>query len=399
VAAGLRAPDAATRLRAIKILRDAGYPEAAGPLAIALTDSDDRVKLEAIDAERALFVSELTTTRNKKKVALVVEVRTEEAGDEVVAEKLASLPHAVPAEVFSGLAKAMQSGNPQVRLQALRVFGVLARLGPADALPDGVSWTLEALKRGSKVEQTAAAGVLGRAFEGCQGSSATQASSGDLCRQSGTGLVDAVNSREPQVRRAAMIALGRLRYSNAVQALADQLSFYQHGPDAEAALEGLAGIGHATSAEIFRRTLTHPDAQMRRLAVEGLARAGSGADPSTLTRMGKAERARDVLLALHYAAIKLGGPVTPDELIAALKDSALRTQALRYLLELSPSLAPVLAESLRNPDNETRMLVADVLGFSHDPLVVPALSAAARDTDADVARASERAMTRIASGL
>ncbi len=199
-----------------------------------------------------------------------------------------------------------------------------------------------------------------------------------LCAEAGNALVEAMNSAEPQVRRAVMTALGRLRYANAAPALADQFGYYQRGPDAEAALEGLAGIGHDTSRDIFKRTLGNPDADMRRIAVEGLAVAGSRTDLPDLERLGQSERANAVLLALQYASLKLGAPFGPDR-----------------LMDLSPSMAPALAESLRNPDNETRMLVADVLGFSGDPRVIPALEAAAKDADSDAARAAQRAIDRI----
>ena len=58
-------------------------------------------------------------------------------------------------------------------------------------------------------------------------------------------------------------------------------------------------------------------------------------------------------------------------------------------------MAPALADSLRNPDADTRMLVADVLGFSRDVGVIPALEAASKDAEADVARAATRAIDRI----
>jgi HEAT repeat protein len=398
VASGLRAPDPATRLRAVQILRDGGYPEAAGPLSAALSDPDDRVKLEAIYAERALFTSK--PVARKKMVGFVIEKRTSNAGaEDFAAGKLALLPLRVPAEVLSGLADAMRSSTPRVRLDALYAFGALSPLGGAaaeDAIRSGMSWTVEALRRGNKLEQTAAAGVAGRAMEGCGAVMATAADpAGSLCAEVGNALVETVNSRDPDVRRAAMAALGQLRYPNASQALADQLSFYQRGPDAAAALEGLAGIGHVTSVEIFKRSFASPDAEMRRLAVEGLARAGSRADLPDLERLGQSERANGVLLALHYASLKLGAPMKPDQLVASLKDSAFRPRVLQYLLDLSVSMAPALAESLRNPDGDTRMLVADVLGFSRDATVIPALEAAAKDADVDVALAAKRAIERI----
>ena len=95
------------------------------------------------------------------------------------------------------------------------------------------------------------------------------------CADVGNALIDNINSRDAVLRRAAMQTLGQLRYPNAAQALSDQLSYYQKGPDAMAALEGLAGIGHPTSVSVFEEMLTSSNADMRRFAVEGLARAGN----------------------------------------------------------------------------------------------------------------------------
>jgi HEAT repeat protein len=398
VAAGLRAPDPRTRLRAIQILSDAGYPEAAAPLAVALSDPDDRVKLAAIDAERTLFRFKPAVRR--KKVGFVIELRSAEGGGEdFSAGRLAVLPHRVPAEVLSGLAGAFRAANPRVRLEALYVFGGLAPLGgdaAGAAVRSGVSWMMETLRRGNKTEQTAAAVAMGRTLESC-GVDMTGAAdpSGSLCAQAGNALVETVNSPEPGARRGAMVALGHLRYSNAVQALADQLSYYQRGPDAAAALAGLAGIGDGTSVELFKRALSGADASMRRMAVEGLGRSGGSADLPDLQELTRTERSNEVLLALHYASLKLGAPIALNDLVGSLSDSKLRPLAIDYLLDLSQSKAVALSEFLRTPDTDTRMLVADILGFSRDPAMIPALGAAGADPDPDVARAARRAIDRI----
>jgi HEAT repeat protein len=398
VAAGLRAHDPATRLRAIQILRDAGYPEAAGPLAAALADPDDRLKLEAIDAERSLFMTR--PIAHRKMIGFVIEVRTPDVGGQAfAADQMALLPRRVPPEVLAGLAQAMRSPNPRVRLGALNLFGALAPLGgPAaeDAVRSGVSWTIEALRRGNRTEQVAAAAVAGRALKDCGTTMAASPDpSGSLCAEIGNALVDAVNNRDPQARRAAMASLGQLRYPNAAQALADQLGYYQRGPDARAALEGLAGIGDPASLDIFKRLLNHGEAAVRRLAVEGLARAGSRDDLPDLERMGATEKSGDVLLAIHYATLKLGAQAKPDQLVRSLRNTALRPLALQYLLDLSPSIAPTLADALQDRNPDTRMLVADVLGFSRSAAIVPRLEAAVKDPDRDTARAAQRAIDRI----
>jgi HEAT repeat protein len=112
--------------------------------------------------------------------------------------------------------------------------------------------------------------------------------------------------------------------------------------------------------------------------------------------MGQTERSAPVLVALHYATVRLGAKdSSPSHIVAALKTPALRPLAIQYLLDLAPAMAPTLAESLRDPDPQVRRIMADVLGFSADASVVPALTQAAKDSDPDVALAAERALTRL----
>jgi HEAT repeat protein len=68
---------------------------------------------------------------------------------------------------------------------------------------------------------------------------------------------------------------------------------------------------------------------------------------------------------------------------------------LGYLLDLSSSMAPSIAESLKDQSVDVRRLVADVLGFSRDERVVPALEAATKDSDSDVAAAAQQAIERL----
>ncbi|MSO55510.1 MAG: hypothetical protein EXQ55_01090 [Acidobacteria bacterium] len=314
VAAGLTHQDAATRLCAIQILKDADYADAADPIGAALGDPDDRVQLAALDAERSLLTTRPVSRR--RRVGFVLEVRSVSGGDAAEGQ-LALRPRTVPAQVLSGLAVALRDSNPRVRADAISLAALLAPVGCAL----GES---KVQSPRSRVEPT------------------------ELCSQVGNALVDNINSREPLLRRSAMLALGRLRYANAVQALSDQLSYYQKGADAVAASEGLAGIGHPTSASIFRQLLTSSNTDLRRLAVEGLARADQRDAPGS----------------------------TPRHIVAALRESSLRPLALKYLLDLAPSMATVL-------------------GFSRDARIVAALEAATKDADPDVAAAAQQSIERL----
>ena len=360
VAAGLEHRDASTRLRAIQILKDADYADAAAPIAALLQDPDDRVQLAAIDAERSLFT--VRPVSRRKRVGFIVEVRSVAGGDAAADGQLALKARTVPAQVMSGLVVALRDANPRVRAEAINLAALIA---PIACAPQA------RLKAGPR--------------------------DADLrCDQVGNALIDNINSRAPLLRRGAMQALGQFRYRNAAQALSDQLGYYQKGVDALAALEGLAGIGDPTSVSIFRQLLTNSNADMRRLAVEGLARAESREALAELQQMGSTERSGGVLLALHYAALKLDSPGgSLQQLVAGLRNPSQRSLALKYLLDLAPSMGPALTESLRDESRDVRRLVADVLGFSRDSRTVPALEAAAKDVDPDVAEAAQRAIERI----
>ena len=350
VASGLKHQDPSTRLRAIQILKDADYAEAAVPIAAVLEDPDDRVQLAAIDAERALFTAR--TVPRRKKIGFVVEVRTVAGGDAAAEGQLALKPRDVPTQLLTGLAVALRDNNPRVRAEAINLTSLVAPQACVTAV--------------------------------------------EVCSHVGNALIDNINAREALLRRAAMQTLGQIRYSNAVQALLDQFSYYQNGADAIAALEALAGIGHAAAASTFRQALTSSNAEMRRIAVEGIARSGTADALAELQQMGQSERSSSMLLALHYAAVKLAAPGSdPSHLVAALREPSLRPLALKYLLDLARSMAPALASSLRDANPDVRRLMADVLGFSRDATLIPALNEATRDTNPDVALAAQQAIQRI----
>ena len=147
-----------------------------------------------------------------------------------------------------------------------------------------------------------------------------------------------------------------------------------------AALEGLAGIGHPTSVSVFKELLTSSNADMRRLAVEGLARAGNRDALPNCSRWGRVERSSGVLLALHYANVKLGAADGSLQQLVARCAIRLSVRSRSDICSTSRRRSlRRLAESLQDQSADVRRLVADVLGFSRDASVIPALEAAAKD--------------------
>ena len=69
----LRNPDPKVRLAAVKLLREAKYPEAIVPLAALVGDPLDPIQLEAITAELSFFMVQDVPERRRR--ALFIEVR------------------------------------------------------------------------------------------------------------------------------------------------------------------------------------------------------------------------------------------------------------------------------------------------------------------------------------
>src|SRR5437016_54388 len=109
-------PDAGTRLKAAQLLKDAGYPEAALPLAPLVTDPVDEVQLEAIAAELNIFLSERIVPR--KRVGFVIEVRNQVMAESAFSSgPLAAGARPVPNEVLAALRTASRDDHPRVALE------------------------------------------------------------------------------------------------------------------------------------------------------------------------------------------------------------------------------------------------------------------------------------------
>jgi HEAT repeat protein len=370
----LKNTDPNVRIRAMGALAGSGYPQALVPLASLLTDPEDEVQLQAIEAVMSFYAVEMPPS--KRRVGLVIE-RREKGG---AAQRLFDqgpfvlLPRRTPTEVLTGLAGAMRDLLPRVRLEAIYALGVVGQrpLDPAvaDVLQGG-------LRDPETVIRVAAARVIGG------------------LRVAGTGeaLIAAMNDPEQDVRTAAMLALGDVGEARAVQALTDQFKYYEKGPLAEAAFDGLARIGHRSSIPVFQAQLSNKSAAIRRRAAEGLAKSGdrqaAAAVETALANDGSAQ----VKLARAFALTSIGKGHF-DELVSALREDATQAQAMAYLVELGRDAVPQLTPYLKDPEPRVRARVAMTLGLLGGDEAVAALQKAQRDSDIDAARAIERAIAR-----
>lgn len=376
VVRGLSSADPRTRVDAMRALADAGYPEAMAPLAALLTDPQNGIQREAIDTLIGFVVTE--KPRELKRTAGILLSRQDPARATFEAGPFVLLPRVVPAAVVTGLAAAGRDDDVKVRRSAIYALGILAR----PPLDPGAALALASALADEKAEvRVASANVLGAL----------------RVESAGDALIEAMNDKAAEVRRAAMRALGDIRETRALRALSEHLSFYRKGAMAEAALDGLARVGHASSQALFEQYASDKDAALRRRAYEGLARVGQADALARHEGTLASEGSKAAALALAFA-LQRGGRPGLDRLVAGLGDRALEAQAMSYLVELGPSVAAPLGVRLQDPDPVIRERLAMVLGMLGGPDALAALERAAQDADISVQRAAERGIARIRLG-
>jgi HEAT repeat protein len=371
----LRNPDPKARLAAVRMLREARYPEAIAPMAPLVGDPVDEIQLEAIGAELAFFVDQ--DIRTKRMIGFVIEKRNAAvAAGAFELGPLAVWPRPVPPSLVSSLLSAVDDENARVRLEAIYAAGVVAR---PPLQPDQVPMLLKALDHYDPSIRVAAARVIGRL---------NVADAGDA-------LMKAVTDSQPDVRYAAMHALGDLHDARATAALTEQLAFYKKGEGGWAALDALARIASPSSVPAFRARLADKDPYYRRAAMEGVGRAGDAASIEALERAATTDDSAMARTAAAFALQKLGRTNYTSRIVDAMSNGSLVRQAEDYLVELGPTVASTLVPRLQDPEPDVRAAVADVLGAVGGPAVLQALQAATADRSAPVASAAKRAIERI----
>lgn len=370
----LRNPDPNARFDSLRLLREARYADAIGPIAALINDPIDAIQLEAIAAELAFFMVEDVSA--KKRFAFLVEKRSAgHAAAAFDAGPLVTWPRPVPPEVIRGLLKAADDESAKVRFEAIYALGVIARPPfPAEFDAD----LIKVLDHYDPAMRAGAANVIGRL----------------RVASAGTALIGAVNDSNAAVRFAAIRALGFLRHEPAVHALTEQLKFYGRGEGAWSTLDALARIASPASVPVFKSRLTDKDPFIRRAAAEGLARTGDTSEIAALEVGAGNDPSEMVRAAMAFALQKSGRNYIP-RIVDTMDSAKMAPQASEYLIELGLSIVPVLVSHLQDPDDAIRGNVALVLGAIGGETALTALQPLTQDRDRDVARAATRAIERI----
>ena len=288
-------------------------------VAAYITNAKDDLQLAAIADELNLFL-----------VAPIVRNNTSaERAFALGRQAIGNKP--VPAEVLTALRTAFRDDNPQVGVQAIYAFGVLA-VQPAGA-------ERQTLLRASEPElvaflgsqdpalRVAAIRAIGRVCAPRRGDAPIDAMVGDA-------VVNELNDRDPAVRLVAMDTLGAIREQRAVQGLTSLVEYYGRSHEGEAALDALARIAHPSSAPLFETALNGKSTPERVIAIEGLARMGNASALPAIRAAADRDRTDTVALAVAFANVRLAR-ADAAPISEALARPKLRDQAQGYLAELS----------------------------------------------------------------
>lgn len=386
----LTSADSGTRLRAVQMLKEAAYPEAAVPLAPLVTDAVDEVQLQAIAAELNIFLAEKIVPR--KRLGLVIEVRNPIAAAAAFSAgplALGSLP--VPAEVLTALRAGARDENPRVALEALYAFGALAiePIGNArrELLRASGPDLASMLGAQDPALRFTAVRVLGRLFE-------HRADDPPVDQLVGDAVITALNDADRTVRAASMQTLGAMRYERAVQGLTDLFQHFGKGELAEASLDAIAHIGHPYSSPLLSSQLINRSAAIRGIAMEGLGLYGRSLQggPDRCGAEKRAQRGREAGGQLRRSPAD-GGGHHADRRRVDERETA--RSGAGYLLELARGRTTMFTRYAQDPDEQVRIDIADILGLAGDPAALAMLDPLARDANPQVASAAARAIARL----
>jgi HEAT repeat protein len=196
-------------------------------------------------------------------------------------------------------------------------------------------------------------------------------------------LIEQLEAEEVEIRRAAILALGRIGERRAVPTLTGILTEEENNELIIRAAEALTSLGDPRAFESLLSLLGHSNAMVRQSAVAAL---------NSINHPNMAERAvillRDPNPYLRESAVKIIGYIGYRDSLELLLISCHDTdERVRYaVIESLPyfedeRVIPVLTEALKNDTPKIRAAAARAFGDIDDANVIEILQTALKDTD------------------
>jgi HEAT repeat protein len=221
----------------------------------------------------------------------------------------------------------------------------------------------------------------------------------------GEALIPYIRDGNKLVHDEAILALGRLRVSEAVPQLNE---LYRVGIEErqkvfgivpvsgkddlqKKVLEALSYIGDRRSIDLFEDALEDERDFYRRFGAEGLGRCGDRAYAGLLARKYLRENSKPVKLALGFALFRLGR----EEHIVELVDASTSDQGHSYLLELTAEEVRMLYPYVQSERDDVKIQLLDAIGMKGEAAALDVVQGFVGHENVDVASAANLAIRRL----
>lgn len=377
-------PDLDVRVEAVKGIVEIGTQASLNPLIKATSDNDAEVQIRATDGLVNFYVPgyvKTGLTASLRRMGTSIKSRFTETNDQVIDPYIQPRP-----EVIQALGRLARGGaSMEARANAARGVGILRG---RQALPD--------LEQALHSKDTQVIYECLVAMQKIRDPSA------------GSSIIFLLRDLDEKVQIAAIETTGLLMYRDGLNDLRDVLDRSKNTKVKRAALTAMAQIPDEKMRGVYNTYLTSKDDGLREGAAEGFARLKNPSDRATVENAFSNERKTGPRLSLAFALVALGkremGEFDPLRyLVDNLNSTGYRGVARPYLTELArdPEVRQALYPALRDPmvTKDEKIGLAQVLAQSGDRDSLPALEAASKDSDQDVAQEGLRALKNLRARL
>lgn len=377
-------PDLDVRVEAVKAIVDIGTQASLNPLIKATSDNDAEVQIRATDGLVNFYVPgyvKTGLTASLRRMGTSIKSRFTETNDQVIDPYIQPRP-----EVILALGRLARGGaSMESRANAARAAGILRG---REALPD--------LEQALHSKDTQVIYECLVAMQKIRDPSA------------GSSIIFLLRDLDERVQIAAIETTGLLMYQDGINDLRDVLDRSKNMKVKRAALTAMAQIPDEQMHGVYSTYLNSKDDGLREGAAEGFARLKNTGDRTTVENAFSNERKTGPRLSLAFALVALGkremGEFDPLRyLVDNLNSTGYRGVARPYLTELArdPEVRKALYPAFQDPmvTKDEKIGLAQVLAQSGDRDSLPALEAASKDSDQDVAQEGLRALKNLRARL
>lgn len=358
-------PDAAVRQAVVAALNSLGHPEMLTAIIDLLQDADPHVRESAVKIAGYFAFNECVT--------LLLE-RCHDRDENVRRAAIESIPYLENGPVLPTLIEALKKETPKVRAAAARALG---QMESNLAYP----YLLAALKDGDAWVRYYAARSIGwngypEAVE-------------ELSRM-------AIADPAPQVRIAAVEALGRIGGARVVSILASLAEDLESSSDlVRAALIGLGEIGHPNSLPPLLASLHSRDPERRTHAAVALGKRGGMGVEAALQSLATTDTEMRVVQAAIEALTVLSTPEAIAALVELTANPTRNHLCIVALANLGETQIEAIGRGLNHPNAKVRCAVVEVLTRLKHPRASEISIAALDDLDTCVRLAAVSALEHL----